>query len=198
MMIWNNLQCATLWNVLIGQQAQNYLRFLWRTHREQRKVMFFSQLAFTHDTAMELRRIDNEIEEFFRSWINSVEVRNNTLIIIGSDHGNHIIPSSIHSHPMAKRLDRLNSMMYLLVPPWIKTKYPERINALLVNSKQRVTTNIDLYLTLTHLLNFSQSDMRSQYGQTLFTLIRKDTTCLDMGISEMFCGCSNMVKLDLE
>jgi phosphoglycerol transferase MdoB-like AlkP superfamily enzyme len=174
------------------------MSFLWRTHREQRKAMFFSQMAYTHDSAVQLRRIDDEILHFFTSWINSAEVRNNTLILIGSDHGNHIIPSSIHSHPMAKRLDRLNPMMYLLVPPWIKTKYPERIRALLVNSKQRVTTNIDMYLTLTHLLNFSQPDVRSQYGQTLFTAIRENRTCMDMNIPERFCGCDNMAELDLK
>jgi hypothetical protein len=160
--------------------------------------MFFNQLAFTHDSAVQLRRIDDEIAHFFRSWINSPEVRNNTLILIGSDHGNHGIQSSLHSHHMAKRLDRLNPLMYVLVPPWLKTKYPERIKALLVNSKQRVTTNIDVYLTLTHLLNFRQPELRSPYGQSLFTVIRKERTCLDMRIPEMFCGCDNMAKLDLE
>jgi membrane-anchored protein YejM (alkaline phosphatase superfamily) len=173
------------------------VEFLWRTHREQRKAMFIRQAAFTHDTTDLLRRIDNEIVNFFASWMNSAEVRNTTLIIIGSDHGNHFIPSPIHSHFIAKKLDHMNPMMYMLVPPWMKTRYPERIRALLTNSKERVTTNVDLYLTLAHLLNFSQPDLRSKYGQTLFTAILKNRTCQDMGIPNIYCGCDDIVEVDV-
>jgi membrane-anchored protein YejM (alkaline phosphatase superfamily) len=159
--------------------------------------MYFRQTAFTHDDPRRLKSIDGEIANFVRLWMNSAEVRNNTLIIIGSDHGHHYIPSSIHSHYIAQKLDHFNPMMYMLVPPWMKAKYPERIRALLTNSKTRVTTNIDLYLTLTHLLNFTQPDLRSKHGQTLFTVIPKNRTCEDMGIPQIYCGCDNIVQVDV-
>jgi hypothetical protein len=179
------------------QQAQNYLKALWTLHGNQRKAMFFNQLTFTHDSETRLQIIDDEVEHFFRTWLNSAEVRNTSLILIGSDHGNHMIPSWLHSHQMAKRLDHMNPVMYLLVPPWMKAMYPDRVRALLVNSKERVTTNIDMYMTLTHLLNFSQPQLRSKYGQTLFTVIPKNRTCPDMGIPEIFCGCGNMAEVDV-
>ena len=166
-------------------------------HSNQRKIFFFNQLAYSHDSDVDIQTIDHEIEDFFRSWLNSPDVRNNTLIIIGSDHGNHMILSRLHSHYMAKRLDHRNPFLYLLVPPWMKTKYPEKMEALLMNSKERVTTNMDVYLTLTHLLNFSQPDLRSKYGQTLFTPIPKNRTCADMGIPPIYCGCDEMARLDV-
>jgi membrane-anchored protein YejM (alkaline phosphatase superfamily) len=152
-------------------------------------------MAFTHENLTAIQQIDDELHEFMTTWVNSDVVRNTTIVVISSDHGNHIFPSELHSDHMARRLDQKNPILYLLVPPWMKDKYPERMAALQLNAKTRVTTNIDVYNTLVHLLNFTLPDVRSTYGQTLFSPIPKTRTCADMGVQVPFCACQYMEQL---
>jgi hypothetical protein len=131
-----------------------------------------------------------------RTFVNSPSVRNNTLVIINSDHGNHVIPSKIHASKLAAMFDQKNPMMYLLVPPWVSEKYPDRVESLLVNSRERVTTNIDVHMTISHLMKFSEPTMANKHGQSLFTTIPKNRTCADAGISVNYCACFGFVQLD--
>ena len=177
------------------QHAQNHLKYLWTQHAHQRKAFFYDQMAFTHENLTTIQAIDDEIHEFMSTWVNSDAVRNTTFIVIFSDHGNHVFPSELHSDHMARRLDQKNPIMYLLVPPWVKQRYPERIASLQLNARERVTTNVDVYTTIVHLLNFTQLGVTSKYGQSLFSPIPKTRTCTQMGIPVPFCGCADIQQM---
>jgi hypothetical protein len=134
-----------------------------------------------------------------RTWVNSEDVRNNTFVIIMADHGSHTdISNHLQPDALVALLDQKNPFAYLLVPPWVKQKYPERIKALVTNAKERMTTNIDLYHTIVHfLLMFDKKDVRNHRGQTLFNVITKKRTCADVGIIRTsLCGCREIMSLD--
>jgi hypothetical protein len=99
--------------------AQNYLKSLWKIHEHQRKAFFFNQLSFTHDSSTKVQSIDSEVAEFMRTWVNSPSVRNNTLVIIASDHGNHISRSKLQPTELARLMDQRNPFVYLLGPRWV-------------------------------------------------------------------------------
>lgn len=139
--------------------------------------------------------VDQERQHFFRTWLNSTSVRNNTLIVIGADHGNHKFRSKLHSTALAKDLDQKAPLMYLLVPLWMKKMYPERMEALRVNARQKLTTFADLHFTLKHLLNFKKQTLRSPIAQSLFSPISKNRTCADAAIPSPYCACSNFFPI---
>ena len=188
--------CGNYIYIIYEQHAMVYLKTLWEMHNEQRKAFFFNQMAYTHDSLTDIGLIDLELEEFMRTWLNDLAVRNNTFIVIASDHGNHLIQSKVHNTSLAARFDQLNPFMYLLLPPWVKQLYPERVKALAVNSKERVTTNLDLHWTIKHIMNFAETEMRGEGGQSLFTNISKDRTCSDMKITMLYCGCQQPLMLN--
>ena len=131
------------------------------------------------------------------NWVNSDSVRNNTIVLITSDHGQHMMHSEIHSTFYGKVFDHRSPLVYVLIPSWLKKKYPGRIQALQLNSEQRVTTNIDLYNTIAHvMLNFTTADLTAPRGQSLFSQIPKERTCKGMGIPESFCTCAELVAAD--
>ena len=106
--------------------------------------------------------------------------------------------SKIHVSKLSGMYDQKNSIMYFLIPPWVKEKYSERIQSLLINSSERVTTNLDVlsHDDFTHLMSFNEPVMRSKHGQSLFTPIPKNRTCADAGISTNYCTCVAHVQLD--
>jgi membrane-anchored protein YejM (alkaline phosphatase superfamily) len=173
------------------------LEGLWQLHSKHRKAFFFHQQSFTHDFLTLVQSIDGEIETFMKEWVNNDTVRNTSLVVIMSDHGCHSHPSQIHVNSLAASLDQKNPFVYVLVPPWVKESHPERIAALGVNARERVTTNVDLYHTFVHLLlKSNESDVRNSRGQTLLNVIPKNRTCEDMGIDQFLCGCRPLVRLD--
>ena len=143
-----------------------------------------------------VQSLDSEVEQFMRNWINKNEVRNNSIILIMSDHGNR--PARLHIKSLVGLFDWKNPFVYMLLPPWIKQKYPERVRALSINAKERVTTNLDLYNTFVHLmLQFEKDDVRNNRSQTLFNIIPKSRTCAEMGFKDMYlCGCQEVLPLD--
>jgi hypothetical protein len=168
-------------------------------HSKNRKAFHFHQLAFTHGHLTLAQSIDDEVKQFVRTWVNSEDVRNNTFVVIMADHGARThVSSLLQPDALVASLDQKNPFVYLLVPPWVKEKYPERIKALMTNAKERMTTNIDLYHTIVHLfLMFDKDDVRNHRGQTLFNVIPKNRTCDDVGIiRKSLCGCRKIVSLD--
>ncbi len=170
----------------------------------QRKVFFFTQTTYTHDTPTLIQEIDHEIADFVQNWVNSDDVRRNTVMVIFSDHGNFFFQklledsgARLHKTSLAVTFDQRNPFMYMLIPPWMKTRYPERVNALGINSRERVTTHIDLYWTLNHLLNFNKATLASSVGlgQSLFSVIPKNRTCDDMGIPTLYCACNQPINI---
>jgi hypothetical protein len=185
---------------------------VWDLHKRQRKAFFFTLRAYTHDSPTAIQGIDHEIADFVQNWVNSDALRRNTVVVIFSDHGNAFIrrafrnPSEVlqdsgsmlHKTRLAATFDQRNPFMYMLIPPWMKKMYPERVSALGINSRERVTTHIDLYWTLSHLLYFDKPSLASSVGlgQSLFSEVPKNRTCDDMGIPTLYCACKQPVDID--
>jgi membrane-anchored protein YejM (alkaline phosphatase superfamily) len=162
-------------------------------------------MAYTHHLPTAIQKIDHEIVDFIQNWVNSDDVRRNTVLVIFSDHGNCFFSSilddtssRLFKTSLATTFDQRNPFMYILIPPWMKKKYPERVKSLETNSKERVTTHIDLYWTLSHLLNFDKPTLASSLGigQSLFAVIPKNRSCEDMGIPTFYCSCKQPVDID--
>jgi membrane-anchored protein YejM (alkaline phosphatase superfamily) len=170
---------------------------LWKLHDKQRKFFFVAQLSFTHHYELtKMGMIDVEIENFFKTWVNSPQVRNNTLVILCSDHGNHMYPSEIHAGRLAAMVEQTRPVFYVLLPPWMKDKYPDRVNALAENSRSRLVTYADVHATMRHLTSFKQESFEYRMGVSLFNLIPKDRSCKEAGVPLAFCGCADYERMD--
>ncbi|CAG0912203.1 unnamed protein product [Notodromas monacha] len=174
-------------NLRSSTHAQNLAQSWWKQHEQENKFFFFNQMTYTHGSLTELNMIDTELEGFFESWMNSDQVRNNTIVIIMSDHGNHVLRNETVLEGM---LDQRLPWVFMLVPPWFDSKFPEQMKALRSNAHDRLVTLYDVHATLKHALKgIDETYIRRWPGYSLFTTVPMNRTCRTAGIPANYCGC---------
>ncbi|KAI2804527.1 hypothetical protein BLOT_003513 [Blomia tropicalis] len=92
--------------------------------------------------------------------------------------------------------------LYIYVPDRFQIKVTNKNGIELLNSEQvrvklrensrMLTSHMDIYATLQHILHGTIPSTRSQYGVSLFDTISNDRTCNDAGIPEQYCLCKQM------
>ena len=81
--------------------------------------------------------------------------------------------------------------MYAYFTKWLKQKYPQIGNNLLIN-KNRLSTPYDLHATLQDILYFNsgpQPTKENARGLSWFRLLPLNRTCESAGIPNLFCSC---------
>ncbi|CAG0920192.1 unnamed protein product, partial [Notodromas monacha] len=175
--------------------AQDYIKELWELHENERKFFFINQVSYTHDSLTDVRMIDEEVRDFLKHWLSSI--RNDTLVIVMSDHGNHLF-KAINLRTVEGYFEQKMPLVYFMPPFWMNSVYPDKMSALKTNAAARLTTHMDLHETFLHLLNFSEERKPAKFGQSLFAEIPKSRTCSDVGIQPGFCACNSPKPIDVQ
>ena len=111
-----------------------------------------------------------------------------TVVVLLSDSGTR--SGGIHE-TYAGRIEERTPMLYIMLPPFFYTKYPE-INKTLHINTHRLITPFDVHKTILDILNFKPSDNKKRSpgrGTSLFEEIPLERTCADASIKPDWCPC---------
>ncbi|KAJ6216732.1 hypothetical protein RDWZM_007889 [Blomia tropicalis] len=85
-----------------------------------------------------------------------------------------------------------NRVCYVTNKNGIELLNSEQVRVKLRENSRMLTSHMDIYATLQHILHGTIPSTRSQYGVSLFDTISNDRTCNDAGIPEQYCLCKQM------
>lgn len=122
----------------------------------------------------------------------------NTVLILMSDHG--IRWGGIRQTYQGQLEERL-PFVFIVLPDWMKEKYPMAVRNLNKNSR-RLTTPFDLHETLQDLLDLNNLKSVKKIvkepvfrGYSLFNEIPSNRTCEDAAIDSHWCTCQQSVEV---
>ena len=155
-------------------------------------------VSYTHDSDTNLAMLDDNYLKFLTRMINNGYM-NDTIILLFGDHG---FRNGDFRATHKGRVEENMALMSLIFPLWFKTEYPETWRNLEANL-HKLTSNYDIYLTLTDILESSfktsqNSTGFSGYGQSLFREVPSDRSCSEAGIPPHYCSCENGESVDPE
>ncbi|KAH8268068.1 hypothetical protein KR018_011984 [Drosophila ironensis] len=148
--------------------------------------------SFSHDDF----RMPSKMQDFVLQYLLDFEadgVFDKSIVIFLADHGSRFGPlMSLSSGFLESRLPA----MFVYLPPWFRTQYPEYARALQQNQR-RLTSNYDLYNTLMHILAIGQPGNKMRMirapscpkCRSLFEPPEEERTCEDAGIPDYYCTC---------
>lgn len=113
----------------------------------------------------------------------------NSIPFFDSDHG---IRFGEFRQTFIRKIEERLPFLFLILPKWFKEKYPEMYQYLKIN-QQRLTTSLDVFETLTHILNFYTYNIQKckpWRGLSLFNPIPQTRRCEDANILPHWCTCS--------
>ena len=160
-------------------------------------TMYKSKLRFSvswlvqicHEFINYLELGDNDFYEFFK-FLKTDGHLDNAFLIFFSDHGSRI--DDIRN-TFVGRIEERMPLLSIVPPRSFLQKYPD-IAKNLQDNTERLTSNFDLYQTLSDILSesFEQNlmyDGRSKRGVSLFQPVPETRSCADASIPEHFCAC---------
>ncbi|KAL1451470.1 hypothetical protein WDU94_005846 [Cyamophila willieti] len=155
--------------------SYSYFKFIWMN-------------AFSHNDLNSPSRMDDKIAAFLASL--NYTALENTAIVFLSDHGMRF--GEIRQTYSGWFEERLPFIFFYL-PEWYQKKYPRKISNLRTN-KNRLTNPYDVYHTLNDLTRLTN---RSTCGncRSLLEPISENRSCSDIGISQHWCTCTEMINL---
>ncbi|KAH8326745.1 hypothetical protein KR067_012756 [Drosophila pandora] len=152
--------------------------------------LFWSN-SFSHDSF----QMPSKMEDYVLQYLMDFEddgVFEHSIMIFMSDHGSRY--GKIMSLPSGFLEERLPTM-FIYLPPWFRSQYPEYANALEVNMN-RLSSNYDLHNTLKHIIELGSPDEPQlpqahdcPKCQSLFKPLPELRVCEDAGIPEHYCTC---------
>ncbi|KAH8303811.1 hypothetical protein KR018_008186 [Drosophila ironensis] len=156
--------------------------------------------SFTHDIENGASALDDLIEKYLDTF-QQAGLFNSSVVIFMSDHGYRFTPLRMkESGYLEERLP----VVYIYVPPWFRQRYPQFVENLKTN-RNRLSSNYDLHMTLHHLLQLnaaSMSDFDRKHQavmckscQSLFFELPFNRSCEDAGITEKWCTCNPIEKI---
>ncbi|EDO37107.1 predicted protein [Nematostella vectensis] len=175
----NNLECMgseALHNITL-----DYLYSLYEAYPNTPKFGFAFMSYLSHGIPEKLSYADNDLVGYLERY---KKLRNNTILIILSDHGARIGPLR---NSMQGSLEERLPMLSIVLPEWFESKYPELV-ANMQHNTEVVTSPFDVHATLQHLLSFPK-EYPGQKTQSLLTRIEKSRTCWEAGIDYHWCPC---------
>ena len=153
-----------------------YVKEFMNTYKHERKFGFSFLVEIAHNNQNILTLADKDIYEFL-VWMKTEGHLDTTIVIMFSDHG----PKTGDTFYTA-RLEKSLPMMYMMLPPKLKQKYPNITKHLTDNTK-RLTTHFDLHATLRDVLDrrYSSPTVFKQKGHvrgySLFGPIPTNRSC---------------------
>ncbi|XP_016972587.2 uncharacterized protein LOC108039920 [Drosophila rhopaloa] len=150
--------------------------------------------SFTHNYMTGATSLDDTFKEYLDNF-EKLGLFNRSVVIFMSDHGDRY--NSLRSKSSGFLEERL-PMIFIYVPPWFRTKYPQYVESL-KNNRNRLSSNYDLHMTLQHLLQLNTDSMagfdpdlqaiKCKTCQSLFFELPVNRTCAEAGVDEKWCTC---------
>jgi hypothetical protein len=173
----------------------NYELDFMRAYKESSHFAFTFHARMTHDRFNDAQVADEPHAKFLHK-ASSEGLLDNTVLFYISDHGHNY--GAIRSTYVGRH-EVILPAMYIVLPPRIRTQYPQLYENLQANSA-RLTSPFDIYATLQDILNFTGSPITvnaKARGISLLRQIPENRTCAIAGISEIFCACTTHVQQNI-
>ncbi|KAI7828505.1 hypothetical protein BX661DRAFT_182212 [Kickxella alabastrina] len=160
---------------------------------KRRPYMLTATFLEGHEgTGEVLGTLDNSLSSFLEDIRDSGELED-TLLIIGADHGLHM--GINFAYTQNGRIEHQNPFMTMSVPEWLyqfAEKYQhnyasENVSPFSAN-EQRLTTPFEIHHTFRVMADWPQFNIDS-WKRSLFAAQQPGRTCKDAGIGESFCMC---------
>ncbi|XP_031563066.1 uncharacterized protein LOC116298679 [Actinia tenebrosa] len=175
----NNLAC--LGSEPLHNITLDYLFSMYNAYPTTPKFGFAFMSYLSHGIPEQLSYADNDIVEYLKRY---EKIRNNTVLILLSDHGTRIGPLR---NSMQGSLEERLPWLSIVLPEWFEKKYPDMADNM-KNNQHLVTSPFDVHATLRHFLSFPKEDP-GQMTQSLFSKIDKLRPCAKAGIDYHWCPC---------
>ncbi|KAH8329281.1 hypothetical protein KR074_006898 [Drosophila pseudoananassae] len=153
--------------------------------------MFWSN-HFSHDDTFMLSGMEHKILTDLLNFERDGAFEH-TIMIFFSDHGARFGPLMQMKEAF---LEERQPMMFIYLPPWFRSKYPQYALALAQN-QNRLSSNFDMYNTLKHILLIAKMQKESKVSwaydcpqcQSLFYPLPENRSCSEAAIKEEYCTC---------
>ncbi|GAB1606920.1 uncharacterized protein LOC115222996 [Argonauta hians] len=160
---------------------------------------FISRVS--HDDMNEAGKTDFEYLRFLQKSFKN-NLLNNTILFMFGDHG---IRFGGFRTTYIGRLEERLPAMYILPPPWFRSKYPTLWNNLKLNT-HRLTTHFDIYDTLEDILDIQKAAERSKSDRIDYknlkriSLLRKvplNRSCEAASLKRNWCTCHDIIAVNV-
>uniref|UniRef100_A0A1B6C907 Uncharacterized protein n=1 Tax=Clastoptera arizonana TaxID=38151 RepID=A0A1B6C907_9HEMI len=179
---------------LTSDHILKYTSDLATTFRNNLYFALFWMNSFSHNNVNSPSSMDLRMLRFFKDLTESGAL-NNTLVVFLSDHGMRF--GKIRETLIGWLEERL-PFIYFKIPEWYERKYPERLSNFNVN-RNRLTSPYDLHMTLKEVLNvYPNGTAACPKCLSLFDEIPWNRSCLDVGVTEHWCTCSEYKIISTE
>jgi hypothetical protein len=145
------------------------------------------------------RAMDGDIAGALEGWLAAGRL-DNTVTVLVADHG----PRYGAVAGSLSRDENKTPLLALLVPRWFLRRHPNAAVALWQN-QHRVTTPLDLHLTLLHFPRFpapppagAAAVPRRVQSASLLAPVRGNRTCADAGVQPWRCPCDAWTELPVD
>jgi hypothetical protein len=154
---------------------------------------------YSHDEDNHITWIDDGLYEFLND-LHENDMTSSTVVIVFSDHG----PRFSHKRTSIKGLlEERNPFFSIHLPKLFEERYANEAQILKSNS-DKLSTPIDVYWTLMHLIKLEASYHKHQIdidhtsderATSLFNLVSATRTCREAGIEQHWCACLKRTNL---
>lgn len=171
----------------------NYLSDFIETYQKDPYFAFTFITRLSHDDVNSAGAADEPYFNFFNN-LHKKDLLKNSVIFFFSDHGMRF--GKIRETPIGKLEERL-PFMHVVIPKWLRVKYPE-IPKILETNKNRLSTPFDVYETLRDVLDFDGSKKSADEKARGVSWLRKipfSRSCDKAGVLPHWCTCLHHVKL---
>ncbi|KAG9392662.1 Protein of unknown function DUF229 [Carpediemonas membranifera] len=182
------LQCLS--GKQVAEFEFDYVRKVVDSAPDDEKIAFFVDIQSSHsDVRPDLM---GGFEPAYTGLIDWAMDRNDTLLVLISDHGMHF--GKLYEDASFGKISHELPWFQLFVPQWWLGKHPVASTALMTN-QHRMMSSWDVHATLRHLLHFPvpYSDVEKifppqPYGQSILEPVPANRTCADLATGKQQCS----------
>ena len=154
----------------IFQYSLEYLESFWKNYLKQNKMFLFQSLDGHEPTGEVLGYLDEEFYHFLHNFYSKAFLKD-TIVIIFSDHGQHLNGPLYFTKSMDFFYERTLPILILIIPNE-KRLYENNLYETLKNNQQVFITAYDIHETLINIVfgndNNNYIKFSSKYGNSLF------------------------------
>lgn len=159
------------------------------TFQGHRYMGLFVSTPSSHDTISAVSMVQSSLMKYLKR-ITRLKIREDAIIFLYGDHGVRFGDSRITFE--GAREDSMPAL-WISLPQWFQKKYPKIVRALKLN-KNRLTSHLDFHHTLKHIISLNGGQVPPPQScsrcHSLFSIIPRDRSCKDAGISPRYCFCN--------
>ncbi|GAB1606859.1 uncharacterized protein LOC115222996, partial [Argonauta hians] len=198
---------GSLWlNYCFGNRMEveidlQYTYDFMRVYKNDPYFAFTFITRVSHDDMNDAGKADVEYLRFLQKSFKN-NLLNNTIVFMFGDHG---IRFGGFRKTYIGRLEERLPAMYILPPPWFRSKYPTLWNNLKLNT-HRLTTHFDIYDTLEDILDINKAVERSKSDRidyknlkriSLFREVPLNRSCEAATLKRHWCTCHDIIAVNV-